>query len=100
MMEIELLAMMMHKPTMVYAEHHGYVAPSMVVLSAQEIDDLLDNTADEQQVLLEGEMLQALIEEADYHVGQCSMCGELLSKRIYKDTDRICNSCLSMLIGE
>ena len=100
MMEVELLAMLMGKPTTVYAEHDGYVAPAMVLLSAQEIDDLLDNTASEQRVLLEGEMLQTLIEEADYYVGQCAMCGEPLSKRIYKHDDTICNSCLSTLIGE
>lgn len=100
MLEMELLAMLLGKPTTVYAEHHGYVAPSIVVLTPQEIDELLDNDLQEhkQQLVLEQ---QAYIEDyASSYVGECAMCGEPLSKRIYNKDTEICNSCLSSLIGE
>lgn len=92
--------MALNKPTMVYAEHHGYVAPSIVVLTAKEIDDLLDNDLHEHKQQLAIEQ-QAVIEDyATNYVGECAMCGDPLPRRIYNDNAEICNSCLSSLIGE
>lgn len=82
MLEIELIAMLLNKPTTVYAEHEGYVAPSIVILSAKEIDDLLDKD-----------------DYSTNYVGQCHICGEPLPRRIYSDSTEICNSCMTSLIG-
>lgn len=42
-LELELTVMALGLPTEVYAEHTGYVAPSTVMLTMEEIEALLDD---------------------------------------------------------